>query len=59
MRLMTQQGYLSQGDYPLYFGLADAEEVDRIEVEWPAGQRQVITGPIAANERVEVVEISP
>ncbi len=54
-----KSGYLSQSDYPLYFGLADAEEVDRIEVEWPAGHRQVITGPIAANRQVEVVEISP
>ena len=39
--------------------LADAEGVDRIEVEWPSGHRQVITGPIASNRRVEVVEISP
>ena len=52
-----QSGYLSQSRYPLYFGLGDASQVDEIEVTWPTGAKQVVPGPIAANQTVEVIEI--
>jgi len=51
-----QSGYLSQSTYPLYFGLNDAETVDQIEVQWPSGQNQVVSGPIATNTQIEVTE---
>ncbi len=51
-----KSGYLSQSAFPLYFGLGAAEAIDRIEVAWPSGRRQVVEGPIAANALVEVVE---
>ncbi len=51
-----KSGYLSQSLYPLYFGLDDADSVDRIEVLWPSGQEQTVPGPIGANSLIEVVE---
>ena len=32
-----KSGYLSQSALPLYFGLGDAEKIDRVEVDWPSG----------------------
>jgi hypothetical protein len=49
--------YLSQGDLRLHFGLGPAASADRIEVNWPSGSRQVVTG-VAAN-RVVVIEERP
>ena len=51
-----KSGYLSHSSTPLYFGLGDAEIVDRIEVLWPSGTRQEVPGPIATNQLLEVVE---
>jgi hypothetical protein len=47
-RVLTQwndgkSGYLSQSVLPLYFGLGDAEKIDRVEVDWPSGRKQVLT----------------
>ncbi len=50
-----KSGYLSQSALPLYFGLGDAEAVERVEVAWPAGAVQVVEKP-AINGLVEVVE---
>jgi hypothetical protein len=49
-------GYLSHSVLPLYFGLERATAVDRIEVRWPNGERQVVQGPIAAGRTLDVVE---
>lgn len=35
--------YLSQNDLRLHFGLASATSIDRIEIAWPSGKRQVLT----------------
>jgi len=35
--LVPMRGYLSQGDHRLYFGLAQAEYADRVEIRWPDG----------------------
>ena len=51
-----RSGYLSQSLLPLYFGLDGAEAVDSLEVRWPSGQRQLVVGPIAANQRLIVAE---
>ena len=51
-----KSGYLSQSRLPLYFGLGNAGLVDRIEVIWPSGERQVVAGPIQANQQLEVKE---
>jgi hypothetical protein len=49
-------GYLSQGLIPLYFGLGDADTADRIEVHWPSGKKQTVSGPVKANTVVTVRE---
>ncbi|HEX4498419.1 MAG TPA: CRTAC1 family protein [Thermoanaerobaculia bacterium] len=50
-----KSGYLSQSSMPLYFGLGDAAKVDSVEVTWPTGKTQTVTGP-KANGLIEVVE---
>jgi hypothetical protein len=49
-------GYLSHSDMPLYFGLGAAAQVDRLEVTWPSGVRQLIEGPIQRNQQLTVTE---
>ena len=44
-----KSGYLSQSSMPLYFGLGEAESVDRITVEWPSGNSQTLTEGITVN----------
>jgi hypothetical protein len=51
-----KSGYLSQSDLPLYFGLADADHAAGIEVRWPSGRRQTVSGPIQAGRTIDVVE---
>ena len=51
-RVMVRQvhangGYLSQSSKTLHFGLGDTERVDRAEIRWPSGTRQVIESPTA------------
>ena len=60
-RTLTQRrdgrsGYLSQSVLPLYFGLDEAASADAIEVRWPSGSRQSLTGPIAANQLLVIEE---
>jgi hypothetical protein len=51
-----KSGYLSQSDLPLYFGLANADHADRIEIRWPSGRHQTVPGPVSAGRIVDVVE---
>ncbi len=41
-----KSGYLAQSALPLVVGLDGAAAVDRVEVVWPSGARQVVDGPI-------------
>ncbi len=51
-----KSGYLTHSSLPLYFGLGDHKKVDRVEVEWPSGARQVVSEGIEVGSRLEVVE---
>jgi hypothetical protein len=60
-RVLTQwhdgkSGYLSQSVLPLYFGLDQATVVDRVEVDWPSGTKQVVTEGLRANTIVKITE---
>jgi len=49
-------GYLSHSVYPLYFGLGDVTAADSIDVVWPSGTSQTVSGPFESGAVVEVVE---
>ena len=51
-----KSGYLSQSTLPLYFGLGDADTIERIEVDWPSGRKQVETGQLQINGTRLIVE---
>jgi hypothetical protein len=51
-----KSGYLSQSSLPLYFGLGDAQKVDRVEVDWPSGHKQSITEGLRPNEVLQITE---
>jgi cytochrome oxidase Cu insertion factor (SCO1/SenC/PrrC family) len=51
-----QSGYLSQSRMPLYFGLGESETVDKIEIRWPSGNTQVVEGPVAGKQLLEIEE---
>lgn len=51
-----QEGYLSHGTIPLYFGLGNASKVDRVKVRWPSGAEQTVTDGLGVGRTVTVVE---
>ncbi len=51
-----KSGYLSQSSLPLYFGLGDADKIERIEVTWPSGQKQTITDKPGTNTLLQITE---
>jgi enediyne biosynthesis protein E4 len=51
-----KSGYLSQSDLPLYFGLGELDHADAIEILWPSGHKQRLSGPIESGRLVEIAE---
>ena len=51
-----KSGYLSQSSLPLYFGLGAAAKIDRVEVNWPSGQKQVVSSALQENQVLRIVE---
>jgi hypothetical protein len=51
-----KSGYLAQSVLPLYFGLAEVANVDRIEVDWPSGRKQILTTGIQENQTLRITE---
>jgi tetratricopeptide (TPR) repeat protein len=51
----AQGSYLSQHTLEQHFGLGPAVRIDTLEVVWPSGERQVVTG-LVADRTVRVVE---
>ena len=49
-------GYLAQSALPLYFGLGDAAQAERIEIEWPSGTKNVVAGPHTSGQKVLLTE---
>ena len=57
-RDLTSASYLSQSTAVLHFGLGDAQAIDTLDVRWRGGITSSY-GPLAANQRWEVVEGNP
>lgn len=51
-----QSGYLSQSIFPLYFGLDTAISIERIDITWPSGNRQILEGPLEPNQELVIAE---
>jgi len=51
-----KSGHLSQSSLPLYFGLGDAKKIDRIEVTWPSGRKQIVTKGLRMNRTLRITE---
>jgi len=51
-----KSGYLSQSSMPLYFGLDGSSQIDRIDVLWPSGKRQVLAERIPINTLLTITE---
>jgi len=51
-----KSGYLSQSSMPLYFGLGDAPTIDRLEVGWPSGKKQLLEKDLRMNSLILVTE---
>ena len=51
-----KSGYLSQSTLPLYFGLGDATAIERIEIDWPSGRKQIQTEGFRVNETRRITE---
>jgi len=48
-------GYLSQNDPRMHFGLAQSSKVDKIEIVWPSGKRQILEN-LDTNQILEIIE---
>ncbi|HEX5235452.1 MAG TPA: ASPIC/UnbV domain-containing protein [Silvibacterium sp.] len=51
-----KSGYLSQSVLPLYFGLGEATKIDRVEVDWPSGIKQVLSRGLHENSTLKITE---
>lgn len=51
-----KSGYFSQSQLPLYFGLGESREIEKIEITWPSGLRQTITKDIPLNSVFTISE---
>jgi hypothetical protein len=45
----------SQSDLRLHFGLGQAQKVDRVEIEWPSGAKESVSG-LTSNAFFTIVE---
>jgi enediyne biosynthesis protein E4 len=51
-----KSGYLAQSVLPLYFGLGETSKIDRVEVDWPSGRKQVLTSGLQENQTLRICE---
>jgi len=54
-QMTTSVGYASSSDYGVHFGLGTARTVDRVELSWPSGVKQVLDH-VTANRVLTVTE---
>jgi hypothetical protein len=49
------RGYQSDYGRQLHFGLGKHEKIERVEIQWPSGQKQVVQDP-PVNQQIIVKE---
>ena len=54
-QMTSSVGYASSSHFGVHFGLGRAKQVDRIEIRWPSGIQQVLTG-VHTNQILQVTE---
>ena len=54
-QMTSSVGYASSSHFGVHFGLGRAKQVDRIEIRWPSGIEQVLSG-VATNQVLQVTE---
>jgi hypothetical protein len=55
----TASSYLSANDARLHFGLGEGDPIREIEVHWPSGRIQLLSGAISSNRTLIVTETGP
>jgi enediyne biosynthesis protein E4 len=53
--MSTAVGYASSSHFGVHFGLGSVERIDQVEIRWPSGQVQTLSG-ITANQILKVRE---
>jgi hypothetical protein len=56
-QVMPTRSYLSQSELPVTFGLGTTDRVDGLEITWPGGQKQAVSG--AGVDTTLVIEQQP
>ncbi|WP_234572109.1 CRTAC1 family protein [Rhodohalobacter sp. 614A] len=51
------EAFSSQSQRPLYFGLGDVKQIEKVEIRWPSGIVQVIDNPVI-NQKHLIEELS-
>jgi hypothetical protein len=51
-----KSGYLAQSSMPLYFGLGQSKQAERIKIVWPSGKVQVLSKGLKAGKTLTVEE---
>jgi hypothetical protein len=54
-QMTSSVGYASSSHSGVHFGLGRAKQVDRIEIRWPSGIQQVLSG-VRANQVLQITE---
>ncbi len=54
-QVVAGSGFLSSSSRVQHFGLGEAEHVDALEIHWPSGARDTLTG-VSVNQRIVVRE---
>jgi hypothetical protein len=52
----ASQDIWRKAPYRFYFGLGDTDKIERVEVDWPSGRKQVLTSKIDANQTLRITE---
>ena len=53
--VVSGDGYMCTNQAGLHFGIGEHQRIERVEIQWPSGEQQVLDS-LSANQRVLIVE---